>query len=181
MYFYSGLNRAFYSSEVHSPEEIPAGAVEISEEHYQQLLSDQSAGKEIAPNALGQPFTRAREVSLEDLRLSKQSEIKNKADKLLQAMAIEYGAMEKLTWDQQAAEADALAADSNAPAPLVRSIAAARGMSALELATRIQASRAQWVVLSGHIVGQRLAYQDQLDAAQTVEQVAAIVPAYRLP
>jgi hypothetical protein len=116
-----------------------------------------------------------------DVKLSKQAEIRDEADLFLQMLATEYGAIEKLTWDQQSMEADALALDADAPAPMVRSIAAARGMSALELATRIQANRAQWVVLSGHIVGQRLGYQDQLDAATTTEQVAAIVPVYTLP
>ena len=121
------------------------------------------------------------EPSLEEVKLAKQAEIRDLADGFLQTLAAEYGAMEKLTWDQQATEADALTADPSAAAPLVRSIAAARGMSVFELATRIQANRAQWVVLSGHIVGQRLGYQDQLDAATTTEQVAAIVPVYTLP
>jgi hypothetical protein len=121
------------------------------------------------------------EPSLEDLKLAKQAEIRDLADGFLHTLAVEYGAMEKLTWDQQAAEADALVADPSAQAPLVRSIAAARGMSVLELAARIRANRAQWVVLSGYIVGQRLKYQDRLDAATTTEQVAAIVPTYALP
>lgn len=121
------------------------------------------------------------EPSLEDLKLIKQAEIRDLADGFLLMLAAEYGAMEKLTWDQQALEADALIADPSAPAPLVRSIAAARGMNVYELANRILANRAQWVVLSGHIVGQRLGYQDQLDAATTNEQVAAIVPIYTLP
>ena len=120
-------------------------------------------------------------VPLADAKLAKQGEIKNGAELFLQTLAAEYGAMEKLTWDQQATEADALLADPSAPAPLVRSIAAARGMSVYELAARIRANRAQWVVLSGYIVGQRLAYQDQLDMATTNEQVAAIVPVYSLP
>ena len=46
------------------------------------------------------------------------------------------------------------------------------------MATRIAANRAQWVALSGAVVGKRLAYQDALDAAQTVEEVAAIVPVF---
>lgn len=120
-------------------------------------------------------------ANLADTKSTKQAEIRDLADGFLQALAVEYGAMEKLTWDQQAAEADALAADPSAQAPLVRSIAAARGMNPLELAARIQANRAQWVVLSGYIVGQRLGYQDRLDAATTTEQVAAIVPTYALP
>ena len=118
------------------------------------------------------------EPSLADAKIAKQAEVTNNADAFLSSMATEYGAYEKLTWDQQALEADAILADPDAPAPLVRAIAQARGMSALEMAQRIAANRAQWVALSGAVVGKRLAYQDALDAAQTVEEVAAIKPVF---
>ena len=112
------------------------------------------------------------------LKAEKQREIATAADAFLSSLATEYGAYEKLTWDQQAIESDALLSDPAAPAPLVRAIATARGMTALEMANRIAANRAQWVALSGAVVGKRLAYQDALDAAQTVEEVAAIVPVF---
>lgn len=112
------------------------------------------------------------------LKDAKRAEISGNADAFLASLAIEYGVYEKLTWDQQALEADALLADPDAPAPLVRAIAQARGMSALEMAQRIAANRAQWVALSGAVVGKRLAYQDALDAAQTVEEVNAIKPVF---
>lgn len=111
-------------------------------------------------------------------KAAKQREIANAADIFLSSMAQEYGAYEKLTWDQQSLESDALLSDPESPAPLVRAIASARGMTALEMAGRIAANRAQWVALSGAVVGKRLAYQDALDAAQTVEEVAAIVPVF---
>ena len=150
-----------------------------SEAHGRELYARATAGAfgDIQPYVAPAPPV----VSLVDAKAAKLVSIRNGAESFLQSLALEYGAMEKLTWDQQAAEADALVADPSAPAPLVRSIAAARGMSVLELASRIRANRAQWVVLSGYIVGQRLAYQDQLDAATTNEQVAAIVPVYALP
>jgi hypothetical protein len=116
--------------------------------------------------------------ALEILKARKSAEIRDKADEFLASLAQEYGAYEKLTWDQQATEADALASNPDAPAPLVRSVAASRGMTAVDLAARIRANRAQWVLLSGSIVGQRLAYQDALDTAQTLEDVGAIVPVF---
>lgn len=120
-------------------------------------------------------------ISLQDARDQKRTEIRDGAERFLQSMAVEYGAMEKLTWDQQAIEAEALGSDTAAQAPLVRSIAAGRGMAVLELAARISTNHANWAALSGYIVGQRLAYQDALDAATTVSQVEAIVPVYELP
>lgn len=116
--------------------------------------------------------------SLADTKATKQRDISAAADAFLSSLSTEYGAYEKLTWDQQALESDMLISDPDAPAPLVRAIASARGMTALEMAGRIAANRAQWVALSGAVVGKRLAHQDALDAAQTVEDVAAIVPVF---
>ena len=118
--------------------------------------------------------------TLEDMKAAKQREVSGEADSFLSLMAVEYGVYEKLTWDQQAQEADALMTNPAAAAPLVRAIATARGMAPLEMAQRIVANRAQWVALSGAVVGKRLAYQDEIDAAQTVEAVAAIVPVFSL-
>ncbi|MGE4293882.1 MAG: hypothetical protein AB7E32_16945, partial [Desulfovibrio sp.] len=79
------------------------------------------------------------------------------------------------------AEALAYQADAGADVPLLNAIAAARGMAVAELAGRVLANRSAWVAVSGHVVGQRLAYQDQLDAAETLEDILAVVPAYTLP
>jgi hypothetical protein len=121
------------------------------------------------------------EKALEVAKTRKGAEIRDGAENLLQSLAVEYGAMEKLTWDQQAVEADALLLDPDAPAPLVRAIAGTRGMTPIEMAQRISANRTQWLALSGLIVGQRLAYQDALDATQTTEEVDVIVPVYGIP
>ena len=51
-------------------------------------------------------------------------------------------------------------------------------MTPAEMAQRIAANRAAWVALSGAVVGKRLAYQDALDAAQTVDEVNAINPVF---
>lgn len=174
---YSKSTHGFYTRD-HAA--TPADATEISDELYAELLNGQATGGIIACGIDGIPYITAYAPSAEEARAAKQAEIRDKADVFLAALAQEYGAYEKLTWDQQAIEADALAADPLAPAPLVRSIAAARNMDPIELAARIRANRAQWVVLSGSIVGQRLAYQDALDAAQTVEAVNAINPVYGL-
>lgn len=122
--------------------------------------------------------------TLATLYSAKQVEIRDAADAFLAPFRAEYGVVEMATWDQQYAEAQALQADAEAAAPLVRSIAAARGMDVAVLAGRIIANRATWMILSGHVIGQRLAYQDQLDAAHAAEDVAAMLaiePMYELP
>lgn len=119
---------------------------------------------------------------------AKQAAIRDGADAALAALAVEYGAMERQTWDQQYAEAEEMRTHPDAPAPLVRAIAAARGMDAGALAARIRANRDAWVAISGHVVGKRLAYQDALDAAAALPEesaaraaIEAIVPVYTLP
>jgi ABC-type cobalt transport system substrate-binding protein len=122
-----------------------------------------------------------------ELYTAKQTEIRDGAEAMLTALAAEYAPLERQTWDQQAAEAEALQADADAPAPLVRAIAATRGMPVGELAARILANRRAWVAVSGHVVGQRLAYQDTLEAtrglddAQAAETIQDINPVYTLP
>ncbi|BFR47425.1 hypothetical protein RVX_R27390 [Nitratidesulfovibrio sp. HK-II] len=119
---------------------------------------------------------------------AKQGQIRDGAEAVLAPMKAEYGPTEIASWDQQYEEANALEGNPDAPAPLVRAIAAARGMDAAALAARIRANRAAWVSISGHVVGQRLAYQDALDAAAALSDegearaaIAAIVPVYTLP
>jgi len=92
-------------------------------------------------------------------------EISSVAENLMESLATEYGPMERATWDQQYDEALEYEADPNADVPLLDSIAASRGMTVSDLVQRIKNNRTAWVQLSGGIVGQRLAYQDLVDAA----------------
>lgn len=53
--FYSNSTKGFYSFEIHG-DKIPNDAVEISNEHYENLLLGQSNGKIIAVNDSGVPI-----------------------------------------------------------------------------------------------------------------------------
>jgi ABC-type cobalt transport system substrate-binding protein len=187
---YSPSTNGFYHPAVHG-NSIPADAVAVSPEDHAALLAAQARGQIIRPDENGCPVavtppappapTRA------ELYTAKQAEIRDGAEAMLTALAAEYAPLERQTWDQQAAEAEALQADADAPAPLVRAIAATRGMPVGELAARILANRTAWVAVSGHVVGQRLAYQDALEAtqglddAQAADTIQGINPVYTLP
>ncbi|ABB40188.1 hypothetical protein Dde_3394 [Oleidesulfovibrio alaskensis G20] len=187
---YSPSTNAFYHPAVHG-HAIPADAVAVSPEEHATLLAAQARGQIIRPDENGCPVavtpaappapTRA------ELYTAKQTEIRDGAESMLTALAAEYAPLERQTWNQQAAEAEALQADADAPAPLVRAIAATRGMPVGELAARILANRTAWVAVSGHVVGQRLAYQDALEAtqglddAQAADTIQGINPVYILP
>lgn len=150
----------------------------LKEDHRGQVFYNQTTGEPLEISELG-PIPAGYEVApptptLDELRTAKQAEIKSGADSVLKALAAEYPDMEMVTWDQQYQEALAYTADPTSETPLLTAIAQGRGMSVADLAARIIANRAAWVALSGAIVGQRLAYQDALDAATTTEEVEAI-------
>ena len=92
-----------------------------------------------------------------------------------------YCDSEKASWPQQTAEAQALETDPDAAAPLVRAIAASRGMPVADLALRIRNNAATWMVLSGYAVGRKGALLDAIAAATTVEAVDAIEVSYTAP
>ena len=62
-------NNGFYDTKVN-------GSVEISEEHYQELLSGQSAGKMIVENEKGFPILVEYEPTIEELRTQKIGELR---------------------------------------------------------------------------------------------------------
>lgn len=120
-------------------------------------------------------------LTLDEAKALKQAEIRDKAEGALAPLRAEYGATEVATWDQQYSEAEAYTTDPQAAVPLLSAIATARGQAVADLASRVIANRAAWVAVTGHVVGQRLAYQDRLDAAQDVAAIQAIAVAYSLP
>lgn len=183
MYLFSAQTSGFYLEGFHR--DIPADAVQITQAEHAALLKAQSQGKIIQPDENGNPVAvdpaPQPEPTLTEARTTKQRQIAGAHDTFLKAQSVEYSEMERQTWDSQRTEANALLADPQAAAPLVRAIANARSMDVLELAQRIQTNTQAWSVLAGHATGQRLAFQDALEACTTVKQVEAIAPVFSLP
>jgi hypothetical protein len=145
----------------------------VSQLEVQPYVEAWLAAKEILKNT--PPLTLA------EAKTAKQAEIRDAHNAFLLERGVEYSDMERQTWDTQRLESQALLADPQAAAPLVRAIANARNMNVLELAQRIQANTQAWSVLAGHATGQRLAFQDALEACTTVEQVEAISISFTTP
>lgn len=57
VYYFNG---GFYNTEIHG-DDIPVGAVEITEEYWLELLAAQADGKEIKPNKNGYPVAVEKE------------------------------------------------------------------------------------------------------------------------
>ena len=164
------------------------GGVEISSQDHAALMRAQGAGMLIQPDGDGQPVAVPPRLSLYSLIIAKQAEIRDGAEAVLAPLKAEYGPTEIASWETQKEEAKALLADPDAEAPYIRSASATRGMDPLVFAARVIANNAAWATIGGHVGGQRLAYQDALDAAAALPDeaaaraaIAAIVPVYTLP
>lgn len=120
-------------------------------------------------------------MTLDEFRAEKLSEINAACDAALASLTAEYPSSELLTFDKQEAEARALIAAPDTSAPLLTSLAAARGLGATELALRVIAKADAFATASGHVIGLRQKDEDRLKAAQSFDDVAAIIPEYRLP
>lgn len=119
--------------------------------------------------------------SLANTKARKLTEINAACDAALAALTSSYPSSELLTFDKQEAEARALLADPEASTPFLTPLATARGMAVEELAQKVIAKADAFTTASGHVIGLRQKDEDRLKAAQTVEDVAAIVPEYALP
>ena len=120
-------------------------------------------------------------LTLEELKSSKLADINAAYDTATSALVSTYPQTELLTFDKQEAEARAWEADNAAETPLVDMLAAGRQMDKTELVSRIIAKADAFALAAGYLTGQRQRYEDMLAAAQTAEDVAAIVPEYILP
>lgn len=119
--------------------------------------------------------------SLASTKARKLAEINAACDAALAALTAGYPSSELLTFDKQEAEARALLADPEAATPFLTPLAAARGLETEDLARKVIAKADAFTTASGHVIGLRQKDEDRLKAAQTVEDVAVIVPEYRLP
>ena len=119
--------------------------------------------------------------TLEEVKAEKLAEINTMCDAALKAMTPTYPDRELLTFDQQKQEALAYTADSSSPCPLLSPLAAARGISLELLCQKVIAKATAFSTVSGTLIGQRQAYEDQLDLCETKDAVSAIQPVYSLP
>lgn len=113
------------------------------------------------------------------LRARQLASIKTRATELLASLSASYPDGEVQSWAQQTREAEALAADPQASAPLLTAIAAARGLAVTELASRVLTKVEAYAAASGAIIGQRQALEDAISAVDLAapdapEQLAAI-------
>lgn len=121
------------------------------------------------------------EPDLPELKARKLTEINTSYQQAIATLTPTYPDDERLTFDKQEQEARPWLADNSTPTPFIDALAAGRQMDKAELVSRIIAKADAFALASGSLTGQRQRYEDLLDAAETAEEVAAIVPEYSLP
>ena len=114
-------------------------------------------------------------------KAAKLAEINSTYDAATSSLVATYPQTELLTFDKQEAEARAWTVDNSAETPLVDMLTAGRQIDKAELIRRIIAKSDAFALATGYLTGQRQRYEDLLGEAQTVEEVEAIVPEYKLP
>lgn len=114
------------------------------------------------------------DAKLEAVKAAKRLEINEACNTAVAALAASYPEREIQSWPQQVKEAEALAADPQAAAPLLTAIAEARSLPVVELASRVLGKMNAYAAASGALIGRRQAAEDLIDVAATPEDVAGI-------
>lgn len=112
--------------------------------------------------------------TLEEAKAAKLTEINSACDAILKAAIKTYPETEVMTFTQQVNEAEAYLADPTNQTPMLASLASARGIRLADLAERVLAKHQAYSIMSGIVIGQRQALEDQLDACATVDEVIAL-------
>jgi hypothetical protein len=114
------------------------------------------------------------DAKLEAVKAAKRLEINEACNTAVAALAASYPEREIQSWPQQVKEAEALAANPQASAPLLTAIADARGLPVVELASRVLGKMNAYAATSGTLIGRRQAAEDLIDVAASPEDVASI-------
>ena len=114
------------------------------------------------------------DAKLEAVKAAKRLEINAACNAAVASLAASYPEREIQSWPQQVKEAEALAANPQAQAPLLAAIAEARSLPLAELASRVLGKMNAYAAASGALIGRRQAAEDLIDLADTAEDVASV-------
>lgn len=121
-------------------------------------------------------ITINQDKKIQILRGSVLALLNAECDKRMAALVADYPEHEQKTFTKQEAEARTYLADSMSATPLIDELAAYRGIAKADLAARILGKADSFAVNSGRIVGHRQKLEDQLAAADKIEDIEEIDP-----
>lgn len=173
--FASGILSARYDSDIHG-ENIPEDAIEVSNEVFFQTINEQDGEWRLADNQIVKvPFATP---TIAELIANKIANINSEFELAMQQITTGYPPNEIASWSKQEAEAREFTIGSvTAQTPFLDALAAARGLTKIDLASRIIAKADLFATVSGQLIGKRQGLEDALDALPedaTAEDVEAI-------
>ena len=118
--------------------------------------------------------------SFEEVQTDKVSEINGKYEESIRILQSGYPNSEVLSWERQAQQAKELKADLDAPAGFVRMLAATKGITPDEMATRILANAAMWEPAAAKLTAERQLMEEAALSATTIENLNNIVVQYSI-
>src|SRR5690606_6584603 len=127
------------------------------------------------PDWLSTEAPAAPEPTLEQLQEQQVAQINAAFEQAAVALTSGYPDAERLTWPVQQAEALAWAADPAAPTPYLDGLAAARGITPEEMRQMTLDQVNLFLAASQQLVGTRQRLRDQINEAETIEAVRAVV------
>lgn len=93
----------------------------------------------------------------------------------LQGLATPYMAAERETWHVQQREAEAWLADKSAAVPMIAAMAATRGIQLPDLVDKIMENVVLFRQAAGQILGQQQAMLDEVNTAQSIDELNLVV------
>lgn len=156
---------------------IPAEAIEVSEELFWQTINEQDGDWRLVDDEIAKlPFAP---TTLPELKRLKTNEINGYFELAMLQITAGYPKSEIDSWNKQEAEAREWSTGSvTAQTPLLDALAQARGLTKADLAARIIAKADLFAAVSGQLIGKRQGLEDTLDALPedaTAEDVEAVV------
>ena len=117
-----------------------------------------------------------------DLKKRKLEQINYEADAVLDEIISTYPRVELLTWALQKGEAEAYRRNpTDARTPLLLVMAAKRNISIAEMIRKVEIKTGYFIEIAGAVLGQRQAYEDQLELAETEAAIMAVPTTIELP
>ena len=121
------------------------------------------------------------DAALAQVKKEQIAQVLAASDAAMAAPSSRYSEHEKLSWPKQEQEAKALQAAPEAPAPLLRGIAATRGITLEALQAKVLANVGDSEIATALILGTQQKHEDEIAAAATIEEVQRVVPIFEMP
>ena len=195
--YYCPNEQTFYDSTVHDT--VPNTAIAITAEQHISLLAAINSGAKIlddlsivpkpseAHEWTGNKWQLNKAKAAELLAHNKQTmiiQLADKVDSLKSSILVGYPQAEIDSFYRQEKEALAWQADHNAETPMLKQIATVRGVPFELLVQKVLEKSVQFATLIGVIIGQRQAFEDRVNAAESqddLDKINSEVEQWQLP